>query len=164
MLSGYNTWIKFDPLLSFEEYNCIEEKLRHILSYIGGYADPHSFDTQVLFENLELDATTSYFSTQNCSDRLTPWLMHESLTFEVRSCEITEDVRTSMSTLLQFRQSSQIAEDVAELSTQLIHCISSVRRAQSGSDALTLLFAIDVCLLLILGRINSERLSYFLRK
>jgi hypothetical protein len=164
MLSGYQDWLKYDPLLSEVDYNCIVMKLKHISSYIIDYVVPAKITMTMLLENLELDATASYCYYESCSERLTPWLAHLTLTFEIRAQELSEEIFEKLSKISQYQPTNEITRDIAYLASALIQCISEIQVARTGSDGLALLYAVDVCLLRIIERICSERLSQILNR
>jgi hypothetical protein len=163
VLSGYKNWSGFEPLLSEDEYNCLDKKLTHIASYISDYLDPNQNDYRKLAQDLELDATISYLSAKSCSERLTPWLLHSSMTFEIRPSEITVKVAEVLISMMQYRPTADIATDIAFLAKKVVESIEFIRNSIIGSDCLTLLYAIDVCLVAIIDRICWERLFRLLK-
>lgn len=157
MLAGFAVWKKFEPLLSEEEYKCLEEKLRHVKGYIADYLDPAKLRLEDLFNNLELDATVSYYSAENSAERMTPWLLHSSYTFEIEAAEISGPVTILMRSLMDLSQTPSAIIDISGIARLLVSCLEMISRNVCRSDCLLLLYGIDICLVKIIDRICTAR-------
>ncbi len=162
MIKSFEFWTSIEPDLTRETYDLIVSKLQHIDSYIRDYSGEVEFGLDEILGDLELDSTTSYFfPTSNRS--FTPWLLHSSLTFEIKTGSISDELRQRIELLFDAIDLDNFSGDVKKTAKIIVFCLEKLADPHNGSSDLFLLYAIDVGLIRLINIAVQLRLKGFMR-
>ena len=158
MIKDYQHWKLLDGDISLKEYEFIKHKLDHVGSYIREYLAVEKSNVDALLENLELDATASYFIEPSDVD-LAPWVFHKTVTFEIRSSDISSEISAQLEPLVEVIQYDDISLSINRIAKAIVYCLDRLTLFDSRSADLLFVYAVDVGLAKLISITTQLRLK-----